>query len=71
MKAPPRSIVAPLALTAFANAMIIIDAIAPRTGIEHLVGIGILDVSVKNLLREVAVEQVDLMVVVVAAQQRG
>ena len=43
-------VVEPMALTTFANAMIIIDAIAPRTGIEHFIGIGILDVSIENLL---------------------
>ena len=44
-------IVEPMALSAFANALIVIDAIAPWTGIEHLVGIGILDVGIENLLR--------------------
>ena len=37
--------------------VIIIDTQAPRTGIEHLIGISVADVRVENLRRQFAVQQ--------------
>ncbi len=50
----------PAAVTALTQTIVIVHAQSPRTGIEHLVGIGIADVLVEDILREFAVEQEEL-----------
>lgn len=44
-------------MTTLARTVIIIDTQAPRTGIEHLIGISVADVRVENLRRQLAVQQ--------------
>ena len=48
-----------------------VGAQSPRTGVEDLVGLGIRDVLVEDVLRQLAVDQIELRVVVVASQMRG
>ena len=42
-------VVEPAAVTAFAVAVVVIGTLTPRTGVDHLVCIGITDVLVKDL----------------------
>ena len=42
--------------------------IRDRTWVEHLVGVGVADVAVQNVLRHLAVDEVELVVVMISAQ---
>ena len=55
----------PTTVPSVALATMIIGALPPRTFIEHLVGIGIADISIENLVAQVAEQQVELRIVVV------
>ena len=64
-------VVQPAAVSTVAPAGPIVGAQAPRTGVENLVGIGVGDVLVEDVLRQVAVDEEELRVVVVAAEMGG
>ena len=43
-------VVHPRTMSSFSGAVVEIDTLSPGTGIEHLVGIGIADVAVEDVL---------------------
>ena len=61
----------PSAVASLAFATIIIYAQSPGARVEHLVAIGIADVTVEDVLRHTAVGQIELVVVVIASQLGG
>ena len=61
----------PTAVAAITLTTIIIGTLSPRAWIEHLVGIGITDVGVEDIGRQLAVDEVELGVVVVASKGSG
>ena len=61
----------PSAVASLAFATIIIYAQSPGARVEHLVAIGIADVTVEDVFRHTAVGQIELVVVVIASQLGG
>ena len=64
-------VVQPAAVSAFAVAAIVVGALSPGARVENLVGVGIPDVVVENLVRHPAVYQEKFCVVVVTAEYGG
>ena len=57
----------PTAMTTLALAGVIVGTQSPRTGVEHFVLIGIMDVLVKDILRQLTMDEEKLRVMMESA----